>query len=226
VTLPPLVVAFLLAWGVVVALDLVSGPQALLARPLVAGTVAGLLAGDAEAGLRLGVILEMFALDVLPVGASRYPDYGPATVAAVAAVAGLPWQERTGLAVLVALLLAMLGGWTMQWLRHANARAVDRRLADLATGDPRVVARLQLAGIGRDAARGALLTGLGLALALATRHVALPGSIAQLLLAGAVGSAITAVAAGTVRGAGKGARFRWALAGMGVGVALVAGFLA
>ena len=82
-----LVLTGLFVWGIVVALDLVSGPQALLSRPLVAGTVAGLIAGDLEAGLRVGMLLELFALDVLPVGASRYPDYGPATVAAVA-VAG------------------------------------------------------------------------------------------------------------------------------------------
>jgi PTS system mannose-specific IIC component len=222
----PPVLLLLLAWGVVAALDLVSGPQALFARPLVAGTVAGALAGDVEAGLRVGVILELFALDVLPVGAARYPDYGPATVAGVAAVAGLPWAERTGLAVLLALLLAVLGGWTMQWQRHANARAVDRRLADLAAGRADAVAVLHYEGVLRDAARGIVLTGVGLALAVATRTFALPSALSQLLLAAAVGSAVTAVAAGAVRGAGKGARFRWVLAGMAVGVALIMGGLA
>jgi len=48
----------------VVGLDLVSVPQAMLSRPLVAGTVAGWLAGDLEAGLAVGVLLELFALDV------------------------------------------------------------------------------------------------------------------------------------------------------------------
>ena len=76
----------LLAWGIVVGGDLVSGPQGLFARPLVAGTVAGALTGDIETGLRVGALLELFAFDVLPVGASRYPDYGPATVAGVALV--------------------------------------------------------------------------------------------------------------------------------------------
>ena len=52
--------------------------------------------GDVEAGLRVGVLLELFALDVLPVGAVRYPDYGPATVAAVALAAGAPWQFALG----------------------------------------------------------------------------------------------------------------------------------
>ncbi|MBA3761296.1 MAG: PTS sugar transporter subunit IIC, partial [Gemmatimonadales bacterium] len=75
------VVLSLLVWGTLVGLDLVSVPQAMISRPLVAGTVAGWLVGDVEAGLRIGVVFELFALDVLPVGAVRYPDYGPATVA-------------------------------------------------------------------------------------------------------------------------------------------------
>jgi mannose/fructose/N-acetylgalactosamine-specific phosphotransferase system component IIC len=63
--LPLHAVALLVLWGAVVGLDLVSVPQAMLSRPLVAGTVAGWLAGDLEAGLRVGVLLELFALDVL-----------------------------------------------------------------------------------------------------------------------------------------------------------------
>src|SRR5436190_22026251 len=87
----PHVVLPLLLWGTLVGLDLVSVPQAMISRPLVAGTVAGWLAGDVQAGLRIGVLFELFALDVLPVGAVRYPDYGPATIAAVALGIGAPW---------------------------------------------------------------------------------------------------------------------------------------
>ena len=57
----------LVIWGTLVGLDLVSVPQAMIARPVVAGAVAGWLAGDVEAGLRVGVLFELFALDVLPV---------------------------------------------------------------------------------------------------------------------------------------------------------------
>ena len=82
------------------------------------------------------MLLELFALDVLPVGAARYPDHGPATVAAVAAAAGAPW-ERLGSAGLLALLLAVLGGWSLQLLRQFNARAMHRRAAALAAGRAR-----------------------------------------------------------------------------------------
>jgi len=47
--LDPTTLLLLLAWGTVVALDLVSVPQAMYARPVVAGTVAGLIAGDVTA---------------------------------------------------------------------------------------------------------------------------------------------------------------------------------
>ena len=63
-------------WGVLVGVDMVSVAQSMLSRPLVAGTVAGLIVGDPAGGMMMGVLLEFFALEVLPVGASRYPD-GP-----------------------------------------------------------------------------------------------------------------------------------------------------
>jgi mannose/fructose/N-acetylgalactosamine-specific phosphotransferase system component IIC len=214
------VLAALVLWGVVVALDLVSGPQALLSRPVVAGTVAGLIAGDLEAGLRVGMLLELFALDVLPVGASRYPDYGPATVAAVAVVAGLPWQERLGLAMLLALPLAFIGGLAMQWLRHANARAMQERVAALAAADRRAIAALHYGGLLRDALRGAALTGVGLAIAVALRRLAVPPHVASLLLAAAVGSGLAAVVNGALRSTGRGARAKWLAAGLGVGSVL------
>jgi mannose/fructose/N-acetylgalactosamine-specific phosphotransferase system component IIC len=215
-----LVLTGLFVWGIVVALDLVSGPQALLSRPLVAGTVAGLIAGDLEAGLRVGMLLELFALDVLPVGASRYPDYGPATVAAVAVVAGLPWVERLGLAMLLALPLAFIGGLAMQWLRHANARAMQERVAALAAADRRAIAALHYGGLLRDALRGAVLTGVGLAVALPLRRLELPSHVTTLLLAAAVGSGLAAVVSGALRSTGRGARAKWLVAGLGLGAVL------
>src|SRR5690606_29963701 len=137
-----------------VALDLVSGPQALLARPVVAGAVAGGILGDLDTGLRIGVLLELFALDVLPIGAARYPDYGPATVAAVAAGVGQPWQTGLGLAVLVGLLIAIIGGWSLQVLRRWHARAVQRHAVALASGASDIIRRLQYTSLSRDMARG------------------------------------------------------------------------
>ena len=59
------------AVGVLAGLDLVSVPQAMTARPLVAGFVGGWLMGHPAVGLVVGVLLELFALETLPVGAAR-----------------------------------------------------------------------------------------------------------------------------------------------------------
>ncbi|HXF96554.1 MAG TPA: PTS sugar transporter subunit IIC, partial [Gemmatimonadales bacterium] len=98
----------LLAWGTLVGLDLVSVPQMMIARPLVAGAVAGLILGDLPAGLALGVLFELFQYDILPVGAVRYPEYGPATVAAVSAARFADGALGLGLGGLVGLFTALL----------------------------------------------------------------------------------------------------------------------
>jgi mannose/fructose/N-acetylgalactosamine-specific phosphotransferase system component IIC len=219
--LDPSTLLVLLAWGTIVALDLVSVPQAMYARPLVAGTVAGLIAGDALIGLQIGVLLELFALDVLPVGAARYPDHGPATVAAVAAAAGAPWPERVGTAVLLAMLLAVLGGWSLQRLRHRNAEALHARAAALAAGSEPGIRALQWGGLGRDVLRGFLLTALGLAGALVLRSFPpLVPRLQVVLAAAAIGCALAAVAGGAARSAGRGPRLRWLAAGLAMGLIL------
>ena len=53
-------------WGVVVALDLVTGPQVMVARPLVAASVAGWIMGDVIAGVTVGSVLELCALEIMP----------------------------------------------------------------------------------------------------------------------------------------------------------------
>src|SRR5205807_2572076 len=57
----PLQLGLLLVWGRLVGVDLVSLPQIMISRPLVAGTVAGLLAGDPVSGVIVGATLELVA---------------------------------------------------------------------------------------------------------------------------------------------------------------------
>ncbi|HYL30855.1 MAG TPA: PTS sugar transporter subunit IIC [Gemmatimonadales bacterium] len=222
----PLVLAALLAWGTLVGLDLVSVAQAMIARPFVAGSVAGLLLGDPAAGLRVGVLLELFALDVLPVGAARYPDYGPATVAATAVAVGSPWELSLGLAGTVGLLVSVLGGWSLQRLRRLNAAAVQRHAAALAAGESAAIRRLQYGGIVRDALRSALLTALGLAAAwVADRWLLLDRRTAVALTLVVVGAALAAALGGALRSAGRSRRRRWLAAGLVLGIALAVAVL-
>ena len=215
------VVLSLLVWGTLVGLDLVSVPQAMISRPLVAGTVAGWLVGDVEAGLRIGAVFELFALDVLPVGAVRYPDYGPATVAAVALGAGAPWELSLGLSAALGLVLALLGGWSLQIVRRWNARAIQRRAAALAAGESSAIRRLQYGALLRDAARGFILTLLGIVLASTIKEmVRLDRQTAVALTLVAIGSALAAAINGAFRSSGRSVRLKWLLAGAGVGVLL------
>ena len=219
----PHVVLSLLVWGTLVGLDLVSVPQAMISRPLVAGTVAGWLVGDVEAGLRIGVLFELFALDVLPVGAVRYPDFGPGTVAAVALGAGAPWELSLGLSVALGLVLAVLGGWSLQAVRRWNARAIQRRAAALAAGESSAIRRLQYGALLRDAARGFMLTLLGIVAASIIKDlVRLDRQTAVALTLVAIGSALAATVNGAFRSSGRNARLKWLLAGAGVGVLLAA----
>jgi mannose/fructose/N-acetylgalactosamine-specific phosphotransferase system component IIC len=147
--------------GMIAGMDLVSFPQAQLSRPLVAGTLGGCAVGAPGAGLVVGALLELFALETLPIGATRYPDWGPGAVAAGAlAGAGEQATMPAGLlgVVLVAAVSAWVGGWLMHVARRANAADLRSREAELASGDPRALGALQAAGLLRDAARSLALT--------------------------------------------------------------------
>ena len=76
--------------GGVLGLDVVSFPQAMISRPLVAATLAGALIGEAASGVLLGAALELIALETLPFGASRYPEWGSASVVGGAIFASHP----------------------------------------------------------------------------------------------------------------------------------------
>jgi mannose/fructose/N-acetylgalactosamine-specific phosphotransferase system component IIC len=154
--------------GALLGLDVVSFPQAMLSRPIVASTLAGALGGSASDGLLAGVFLEMMALETLPVGASRYPEWGTASV-----VGGALYVTRRGdatsallFAMLGAMLTAWAGGWSMYVLRRLNGRWTKRALPALEAGDPRAVTGLQMRGLSADLLRGFLLTGITLALLL------------------------------------------------------------
>jgi mannose/fructose/N-acetylgalactosamine-specific phosphotransferase system component IIC len=163
-------VLVLLLWGTMVGLDLISVGQVMISRPLVAATVAGLLTGDVSTGMIVGAILELFALEVMPVGGARYPDYGPAAVAATAVAAGAPSHLGVGLGVAVGLVVAYLGEWSIIAVRRWNSQSVRRAEAALNLGDVGAIRRAHWGGIGHDALRCFALTSFGLALAYLVRR--------------------------------------------------------
>ena len=209
----------LLVWGTIVGLDLASMLQGLFNRPLVAGAVAGVILNDPMAGLRIGLALELFALDVLPVGASRYPDYGAATVAAVALGAGQAWTAALGPSVLLGLVLAHFGGLTTVLHRRVTAWALARAETALDRGDPGIASKVHLVGLLADLARSAALAAIGLlAAALLTRAPQLDVATQRALAIVVVAGGFVAVIGGALRRAGTARRMVWLAGGMAIGV--------
>lgn len=167
--------------GALAGLDVVSFPQAMISRPIVAATLGGALAGSTMSGLVAGVVLELIALETLPVGASRYPEWGSASVvggalfAAHAGTSSIPEGAASIgpvgdslpaslgyllLATLGAIATAWAGGWSMYYLRRLNGRWATARRSELDGGSARTVIGLQLRGMCADLLRGALLAAI------------------------------------------------------------------
>jgi mannose/fructose/N-acetylgalactosamine-specific phosphotransferase system component IIC len=215
-------IPLVLAWGTLVGLDLVTVSQTMIARPLVAGSVAGVILGDPLSGGIVGTVLELFALDMLPVGASEYPDYGLGAVAGAATVAGAPDVLGIGIAILVALSIAALGGVSMQVVRRLNAADVRTHETAIDRGDPRTVAAVQYRGVARDAARACLVTAIGLLVAAVARLPLFTLGSAVLMTVVAVGASLAAALSGGLRLSGGGLELRWFVVGLLAGTAWIA----
>jgi len=146
--------------GALLGLDVVSFPQAMISRPIVASTAAGSFIGNPPAGLLIGVVLEMIALDTLPFGASRYPEWGSAGVVGGAIFASQPESMSGALpaAMLAALLTASISGWSMVVLRRAIASRLERTRDALEDGSRNALFSLHLTGMTLDLLRGFLVT--------------------------------------------------------------------
>jgi mannose/fructose/N-acetylgalactosamine-specific phosphotransferase system component IIC len=146
--------------GALLGLDVVTFPQAMISRPIVAATVAGAFIGNPAAGLTIGAMMELIALGMLPFGASKYPEWGSASV-----VGGVLYASHIGdpagalpASLLAALITAVVSGWSMVRLRRMNAaRAASQRRA-LDAGSSSAIVGLQVFGLTADFFRGGAVT--------------------------------------------------------------------
>jgi mannose/fructose/N-acetylgalactosamine-specific phosphotransferase system component IIC len=157
---PDLPLALLTLLGAVLGLDAVSFPQAMLSRPIVAATLGGAVVGDPFSGLLAGATLELVALETLPVGASRYPEWGSASVVAGGLIGSYGQASAGSLSVTLfaAIATGWIGGWTMVQLRGTNATMARRLRPAINAGRPGAVVGLQFAGLFADFVRGGALT--------------------------------------------------------------------
>ena len=209
-------------WGTAVSLDLISIGQFMIARPIVAGTVAGIIVGDPVAGGLVGMVLELFALDVLPTGAVRYPDYGIGAVAGAVVAADAPRLLGLGLAVSVGLVVAYLGEIGIARVRSMNSNDVRRVSAQLDAGDWDTITATHLRGLSRDVVRAGLVALVGVAgAALVAAHplVTIRGAIMVTVVM--IGAAIGTASAGAMRLGGRGLGLKWFVLGLLVGLVVV-----
>ncbi len=150
--------------GAVFGLDMVSFPQIMIARPIVSATIAGTVAGSPADGLLAGVILELIALETLPFGASRYPEWGSAGAVGGFVMALQPTETGAQLpiAILAALSTAFVSSWSMVAMRRLNVRTVRALQTQTDAGSASAVLKIQLKCMTNDFIRGGLVTLLGL----------------------------------------------------------------
>jgi mannose/fructose/N-acetylgalactosamine-specific phosphotransferase system component IIC len=157
----PLTLLLLSLLGGLLALDATSVGQFMLSRPLIAAGLAGMIAGNPEGGIVVGVLLEAIHLAVLPVGAARYPEAGPAAVAAAGAFAGAQADQQVALLASVVFMLAWgwVGGRSVEWLRRWNVRTAVPAPGPVSALR---VERLHVRATALDFVRGVLVTLVGL----------------------------------------------------------------
>lgn len=159
----PVSFLLLVLLGGVVAIDGTSVGQFMLSRPFVAATLAGAIVGQPAQGALIGLVLEAFHLAVLPVGAAKYPEGGPAAVSAGAVYASTaPGPSGLVLVVSAVLLLEWVGGESVRLMRQGNVKLVAAESGRPI--DPSRLERRHLAAIFCDYARGMLLVAGGILL--------------------------------------------------------------
>jgi mannose/fructose/N-acetylgalactosamine-specific phosphotransferase system component IIC len=106
--------------GGILGLDVVGFPQAMISRPLVAATLSGALIGEAFSGMLIGAALELIALETLPFGAAKYPEWGSAATVGGALFASHPSHPAGSMtvAVIASIATGWIGAWTMYQLRR------------------------------------------------------------------------------------------------------------
>ncbi|MGD2070574.1 MAG: PTS sugar transporter subunit IIC [Gemmatimonadota bacterium] len=195
--------------------------QFMISRPLVAGTLTGLLLGTPAAGFGMGALLEVYLLVSFPTGGARFPEAAPATVAAVVASA-----PGTAGALAVALAMALVWGH-VAGLSTTLLRIVNGRLAAPEEGrrTPSRVVAGHLTALLLDLVRGTVLTAAAIwtsRLAVARAGPAWPIDPAPtrgLLLLGGL------VSVGVLIRSFGGLRRRVRVLGAGLAVGLVMGWL-
>jgi PTS system mannose-specific IIC component len=105
----PIVAGIVLAvWAYIGVYDMLAPNFIMAYRPLIAGTVTGLIVGDLQMGLTVGGTLELLALGVYTYGGATIPDYQSGAILGTYFGAQTSFETGLALAVPAALLLTQV----------------------------------------------------------------------------------------------------------------------
>jgi len=134
-------------------LDRVALGQVMISRPLVAAPLTGLVLGNPQLGLEVGMLLELLWLGRLPVGAAIPPDDTQVAVGAtvlafsMGQMLNLVGMPMVILAVLVAIPLGKFGQIFDRLARKVNDRLAVAGLKALGNGNANGLERRHLMGL-------------------------------------------------------------------------------
>ena len=129
-------------------------------RPLIMGTLVGLVLGDVKTGIVVGSALELAFLGAVPIGASNPPDMTSGSVIATAFVilSGADTGMAVTIAIPVATLVALFDNLHMMFLLTYSSHRCDKAAEE---GDAHKIERIvRFASIGNKVALS-LIVALG-----------------------------------------------------------------
>jgi len=162
--------------GGVAALDAAPVGQTMLFQPLVTATLLGLVWGDLETALQVGIVLQVLAASTQPVGSRTPEDYATGGVVGAGLALALAAHEPFSMARQGCAMLGSLGGMVtavggvplIKWQRRLNEGLARWCEQALRAGDSDPLGRAQVAGVVLAFAVGvsytALCMGLGVLL--------------------------------------------------------------
>lgn len=141
-------------WGGLLAIERRAFLQAMFSRPLVAATSMGLLLGEMESGLYVGMLLELYHLGAVNLGAALPENdtitaTGTAAAAAACAVAsgGHGTQAIWSVSIVLFVGLGVVGRRLDRALEPYNSRLARKAQAAAEHGDLRRAVRMNLWGM-------------------------------------------------------------------------------
>jgi len=158
--------ALLLIAGIV-ATDTTSGPQFLVSEPIVSCSVLGLLFGNPEMGLMLGILFQLLWLGYLPLGGERYTDnnmaafISSASLFSAANIFGFEVLEFKAALIpimLYGVLIGIIGIHIRNFERRMNGIQSEKLLLGFERGENPQLLRRHFTGIGYAFMKGVLMT--------------------------------------------------------------------